>query len=596
MELLDYVIILLYFLGLIAVSVVMSRKIKNSEDMFIAGRNSSWWLSGVSSYMTIFSASTFVVWGGVAYKSGLVAVVVALCLGVASFIVGRWISDKWRGLRIKSPGEFLAVRFGHRTVHFYTISGIVARAVHTAVSLYAVAVVMCALIKVQDGSILASSGLAGDSPAGYLSIWWALLILGVIALGYTIAGGFLAVLMTDVIQFGVLLAVVVFMIPLSFEAVGGVGEFISRAREIPEFFSGISPTYTWIWLLLWTVLNVSMIGGDWPFVQRYISVPTRKDARKSTYLIGALYLVTPLIWYLPTMIYRVLEPGLALGLDESVMTFNGEHAYVNMSKLVLMKGMVGMMLAAMLSATLSNVSGILNVYANVYTYDIWGHKAQNRQADEKKRIKVGRLFTLVFGLVIIALAMLIPFAGGAEKVVVMLLTMVMCPLYIPSIWGLFSKRLTGNQLVRAMVLTWIVGILARIIIPSSVVSPSIIESISGCLLPVLILAVMELRSARRGLEADGYRAIRAYRDPDADREPTPKEKRAVLNYSHLAINCFCITIGVVALLLVGLLLAGDPKTMAVKGIVTGCIAVIVIMILAYVLYRILYARRMKTSK
>lgn len=242
---------------------------------------------------------------------------------------------------------------------------------------------MCALIKVQDGSILASSGLAGDSPAGYLSIWWALLILGVIALGYTIAGGFLAVLMTDVIQFGVLLAVVVFMIPLSFEAVGGVGEFISRAREIPEFFSGTSPTYTWIWLLLWTVLNVSMIGGDWPFVQRYISVPTRKDARKSTYLIGALYLVTPLIWYLPTMIYRVLEPGLALGLDESVMTFNGEHAYVNMSKLVLMKGMVGMMLAAMLSATLSNVSGILNVYANVYTYDIWGHKAQNRQADEK---------------------------------------------------------------------------------------------------------------------------------------------------------------------------------------------------------------------
>lgn len=262
MELLDYIIILLYFLGLIAVSVVMSRKIKNSEDMFIAGRNSSWWLSGVSSYMTIFSASTFVVWGGVAYKSGLVAVVVALCLGVASFIVGRWISDKWRGLRIKSPGEFLTVRFGHRTVRFYTISGIVARAVHTAVSLYAVAVVMCALIKVQDGSILASSGLAGDSPAGYLSIWWALLILGVIALGYTIAGGFLAVLMTDVIQFGVLLAVVVFMIPLSFEAVGGVGEFISRAREIPEFFSGTSPTYTWVWLLLWTVLNVSMIGGD----------------------------------------------------------------------------------------------------------------------------------------------------------------------------------------------------------------------------------------------------------------------------------------------------------------------------------------------
>lgn len=60
---LDYLVIAIYFLGLIAVSVIMSRRIKSSEDMFIAGRNSSWWLSGVSSYMTIFSASTFVVWG-----------------------------------------------------------------------------------------------------------------------------------------------------------------------------------------------------------------------------------------------------------------------------------------------------------------------------------------------------------------------------------------------------------------------------------------------------------------------------------------------------------------------------------------------------
>ena len=54
------------------------------------------------------------------------------------------------------------------------------------------------------------------------------------------------------------------------------------------------------------------------------------------------------------------------------------------------------MLAAMLSATLSNVSGILNVYANVYTYDIWGHKEKNRQADEKKRIKVGRLYVSLY--------------------------------------------------------------------------------------------------------------------------------------------------------------------------------------------------------
>ena len=588
---LDYLVILFYFIGLIAVSFIMSRKIKSSEDMFIAGRNSSWWLSGVSSYMTIFSASTFVIWGGVAYKSGLVATTVALCLGVASFIIGKWISAKWREIKIKSPGEFLTIRFGHNTLSFYTIIGIIARAAHTAVALYAVAVVLCALVKVPEGSILASTGMAGDSPAGCLSIWWAIGILGVIALVYTVVGGFLAVLMTDVIQFGVLIAVVVFMIPLSFHAVGGVGEFIERAQNIPNFFSGTSETYTWLWLVLWVILNVAMVGGDWPFVQRYISVPTKTDAKKSTYLIGILYFVTPLIWYLPTMIYRVMEPGLALDLDPATMTYNGEHAYVNMSKMVLMSGMVGMMLAAMLSATLSNVSGILNVYANVFTYEIWGYKEKNRNADEKTRIKVGRIFTLFFGLLIIVLSMLIPFAGGAEKVVITILTMILCPLYIPSIWGLFSKRLTGNQLIGAMIVTWVVGVTAKLTVPASVINPTIIESLSGCVLPVALLAVLEVVSKKRDTVDPGYEVVKGYIDESADVEPDAAMKKATKNYSHMAVSCFCITLGVIALLLLGLLIAGDPKTMAVSGIVWSFILSIAAMIAAYVIYRYIDSKK-----
>lgn len=595
MTTLDYIVILLYFLGLIAVSLIMSRKIKSSEDMFIAGRNSSWWLSGVSSYMTIFSASTFVVWGGVAYKSGIVAVVVAISLGIASFIVGKWISGRWRQLRIKSPGEFLTVRFGHGTVSFYTIAGIVGRAVHTAVALYAVAVVMCALITVPDGSILASTGLPGDAPAGNLCIWWALLILGVITLVYTVAGGFLAVLMTDVIQFGVLLSVVVFMIPLSFHAVGGLGSFMDKASQIPGFFSGTSQTYTWLWLLLWLGLNVGMIGGDWPFVQRYISVPTVKDAKKSTYLIGVLYILTPLIWYIPTMVCRTMEPGLALDLDPQTMTYNGEHAYVNMSKLVLMGGMVGMMLAAMLSATLSNVSGTLNVYANVFTYEIWGHMGRNRNADEKTRIRTGRIFTLVFGIVILAISMLVPLAGGAEKVVVTILTMVICPLYIPSIWGLFSKRISGRQLMWAMCLTWVLGFSLRYgltaAVPAAAAKASLIESISGGIFPVLFLGCMELWAKYKGISNKGYEAIADYVDPEAETEPGPEMKKAVKAYSHMAVTCFCITLAAIAILLCGMLIVHDPKTMEVAGIVRWFIAAIAVIVGSYIIYRIIDSKR-----
>jgi len=545
----DLIVILLYFVGLVAVSLAMSRRIKNSEDMFIAGRNSSWWLSGVSSYMTIFSASTFVVWGGVAYKSGLVAVMTALCLGVSSLIVSRWIAGRWRQLRIKSPGEFLTVRFGHGTLRFYTVAGIIGRGVHTAVALYAVSVVTCALIQVPDGSIFASTGLPGDSAPGNLSIWWALAFLGGITLAYTIAGGFLAVLMTDFIQFGVLLTVVVIMVPLSLHSVGGVGSFIEKASAIPGFFSPTSPTYSWLWLVLWMCLHVAMLGGDWPFVQRYISVPTVKDARKSTALIGVLYLLTPIIWYLPAMIYRTLVPGPGMDVDPAEMTRLGEGAYVGMSKMVLTGGMLGMMLAAMLSATLSNVSGTLNVYANVYTYEIWGRSAAGNGATEAQRIRAGRIFTLVFGLIIIGIAMLVPLAGGAEKVVVTILTMVLCPLYIPSIWGLFSRRLSGKRLIIAMLASWAIGFSAKFTVPSSVMSPSLIESVSGCVVPVLILGAMELWCRRKGIYSEGYEAMRAYTDPAAETGPGPEMKAATRRFSRMAISFFGVTVLAICVLL-----------------------------------------------
>ena len=58
MLLTDYAIILLYFVGLLILGATLGRRIKSSREMFIAGKNSSWWLSGLSTYMTIFSASS----------------------------------------------------------------------------------------------------------------------------------------------------------------------------------------------------------------------------------------------------------------------------------------------------------------------------------------------------------------------------------------------------------------------------------------------------------------------------------------------------------------------------------------------------------
>ncbi|MBP3643898.1 MAG: sodium:solute symporter [Alistipes sp.] len=570
----DYIVIVLYFLGLIAVSVLVSRSIKSSADMFIAGRNSSWWLSGMSTYMTLFSASTFVIWGGVAFRSGFVAVLIGNILGFASFFVGRYLSGKWREMKIKSPGEYLTIRFGKRSLNFYTLLGIIGRGFHTAVALYAIAIVMSTLMTLPEGHFMADA-------SGHLAVSWAIVILGIITLLYTILGGFLAVLMTDVIQFGVLITVVIFMIPLSINAIGGLDNFVANAPE--GYFTPVSAEYPWFWLILWFFVNSFTIGGDWPFVQRYISVPTVSDAKKSTYLVGALYLLTPLIWYFPAMVFRQIEP-----------TANPEQAYILMSDHVLMKGMLGVMLAAMVSATLSTVSGTLNVFANVFTYDIYGQK--HPEVGEKGLIRIGRIFTFAFGAAIIALALLIPYAGGAEKVVVTILTMIIGPLYIPSVWGVFSKRLTQKHLLTAMIITYACGIFGLAFKFSDAVranfewiNPNVLESVIGTVVPVILLAIMELWAKHKGTIDPGYARVQAILDPQADTEPSAEMKRATKRYSHMAVTCFVVTLLAIAALLVQQLFT-ESYDAAVERIMVGGIAVMVGIAAVYAIYRYIDAK------
>lgn len=565
----DYIVIVLYFLGLIAVSLLVSRRIKSSADMFIAGRNSSWWLSGMSTYMTLFSASTFVIWGGVAYRSGIVAALIGNILGFASFFIGRYLSGKWREMKIKSPGEYLTIRFGKRSLSFYTLLGIIGRGFHTAVALYAISIVMSTLMVLPEGHFMAGAD-------GHLSVSWGIIILGVITLLYTVLGGFLAVLMTDVIQFGVLITVVIFMIPLSINAVGGLENFVASAPE--GYFTPVSNEYPWFWLILWFFVNSFTIGGDWPFVQRYISVPTVSDARKSTYLVGVLYLLTPIIWYFPAMAFRQIVPDA-----------NPEQAYILMSEHVLMKGMLGVMLAAMVSATLSTVSGTLNVFANVFTYDIYGQK--HPEVGEKGLIRTGRIFTFAFGTAITLLALLIPYAGGAEKVVVTVLTMIIGPLYIPSVWGVFSKRLTQKHLLSAMVITYCCGIFGLAFKFSPTVratfewiNPNVLESVIGTVVPVVLLTLMELWAKHKGTTDPGYERIQAIIDPDANIEPSAEMKLATKNYSHMAITCFIVTLLAIAALLL-LQLFTESYSTDTENVMIGGIAIMVGIAVVYAIYR-----------
>src|SRR5690606_22821238 len=120
------------------------------------------------------------------------------------------------------------------------------------------------------------------------------------------------------LQFVVLTAAVIIVIPVSLDLVGGVSGFVEK---LPEGFTAIqNEEYTWIFLCAFLVYNTVFIGGNWAYVQRYTSVSMPSDARKVGWLFAGLYLIAPIIWMVPPMVYRIVEPGLsAKGAEDAYL-------------------------------------------------------------------------------------------------------------------------------------------------------------------------------------------------------------------------------------------------------------------------------------
>ncbi|NGM63486.1 Na+:solute symporter [Sphingobacterium sp. SGG-5] len=487
---LDYFVLIIYAIGMLLIGSILSRWNKNTADMFAVSRQSPWWLSGISAFMSAFSAGTFVVWGGIAFKHGFVSISILMSLGVSSFIVGKLLAGRWAKLGVTTIGEFINIRFGKEVVQFYTWIGMLLKLVAMSVALYSFATLFCALMPLDEGNIFR------DAATGNLSITYACIVSGLLMLVYAVSGGLWAVLIIDSVQFVVLMVSVLFVVPLSFEQVGGVKQFL---EAVPEGFMDVSNGQFTYWFLVgWVVVHTFKFGGEWVFVQRFLAVKNAKEAKKTAYLLGTLYLVSPVIWMLPAMIYRVEDP-LA----------NPEQAYFLACAAVLPAGMMGLLLAAMFSAAASYIDGEVNVYAGAITNDCY--KAIFKPlASERELLLVGRISSFLIGAVIIGGAVAIPYVGGAEEVILTITSLLVVPMVLPTIWGLVLGKITQKAVWYATGLSFLAAFVVKVGIPqtSDVAILSwlsenalVAEVAVGVIVPFIVLALFEGVSQRT---ADGF--------------------------------------------------------------------------------------------
>ena len=434
MPFLDYFVIALFSLMIVIVGLAFSRQSKNMSSFFAAGGALPWWLSGLSLFMSFFSAGTFVVWGSIAYEHGWVAITIQWMMGLGGFFIAYFIAPKWREAGVLTVGEYLGNRFGPSLQKFYSYIFLALSFLTTGAFLYPVA----KLFNVSTG----------------FSIEISVIALGLLIILYTAAGGLWAVVVTDVLQFVILFAAVLMVIPLAFDKVGGWNSFVSGSPE--GFFDLISGEYTFGFLVAFALYNTIFIGGNWAYVQRYTSVASPNDAKKVGLLFGSLYLISPVLWMIPPMIYRVVGGELA-GLEN-------EGAYLLICKEVLPKGMLGLMLGGMIFATASSVNTALNMSSAVFTNDIfkrWATKATNRQL-----MRIARVSTIIFGLITIGVALLVPLAGGIVEVVLSVGAITGAPLYAPPIWALFSKKLTTQAVLMTSLISLGINLCFKFLTPA----------------------------------------------------------------------------------------------------------------------------------
>ena len=243
---------------MLAIGVYAMRFNRGASDYFKGGSRVHWLAAGLSSFMSGFSAWTFTGAAGLAYRQGLVAIL--LYVGNAlTFLLGYFVfAARWRRARIGTVMEYLVDRYDERTRQAFSWTTIFFQLFTGAAMLYGLALFV--------------------APTCGFSLPWAIVGSGVVILAYCVIGGLWAVVITDFLQAAILMPFTVVMFFAALAKVGGLSGLLAGLP--PEATSLALPAeYGWGYVVCWTVM-VSFGYNTAAMAQRYFSVEDERASRK----------------------------------------------------------------------------------------------------------------------------------------------------------------------------------------------------------------------------------------------------------------------------------------------------------------------------
>lgn len=431
MHIIDIVIFVVYMLIVLGIGFYFLRKNKNADDYYVGGRKMSKFHVGLSVVATDVGGGFSIGLGGLGFLMGLSG-----SWMLFTGLVGAWLSAVFLIPKASKVASRLKLfTFPQLFEHFYS----------PRVALLAGVISAIGYIGFTSSQLLAGAKLASASFHG-LDMNTALIIMGVIAVGYTVMGGLKAVIYTDTFQWLILMGGLIFIgIPLGYHAIGGMEAI--RSTLSADFLT--MNNVKWQTLLNWAVTIIPIWFVGMTLYQRIYSTRTAKEAQHAWYIAG--------IFEWPFMAFM----GVILGLFSRVAFENGMFSYMNFApggamdaemglplllRTILPVGLMGLMMSAYFSAVMSTADSCLMAASGNVQTDIL-QKLFKLPEGQKSILLMSQLITFIIG----ALALMI--ALQMENVLELMLhsyAFMVSGLFVPVLGAFFTKRGSATAAFWAM--------------------------------------------------------------------------------------------------------------------------------------------------
>ncbi len=420
----DYLVILSYFIVVVSVGFYFARYIRQSKDYFAAGNIMPWWLAGTSFYKASFSALLFVIYNEIAYKYGLVAIVILWISPICILLGGYFTAHRWRRARVITPLGFMERRYNPLVHQVFVWTGLPLRLFDNS-------------LKILSTSIIFAVALRGLG----MTIVQFMAVIGLIMVLYSFMGGQMTVMITDFVNVIILAVSVITLFILTLGKIGPLGEFLHR---LPPGFLNLAPEpYGWSYLVFTVFLiNILTYNASWALVQKFNTLKSEKEIKKMLWWIAFLMFIMPPIFFFPGLAARVLLPGIK----------NAREVYALISMKVLPIGLMGFILASVISSTMSTLGSEFNTLSGVLTRDFFKRKIKPGLS-EKQEIFTGRVFTILIGILTVVLAVLFNALKEFNLMDIMfrIFSAFAPAIMIPLVFGLLFKKFNARGTLAGLI-------------------------------------------------------------------------------------------------------------------------------------------------